>query len=313
MKNLIYPQILDYVMASVSFVILTKNSVRTIERCIEAITRVSEPVGEVVVVDGGSTDGTLEVIKRFSERLVIKILDDERRGLGFARDKGWRATTSPYIVMLDSDVVLEPLFVTEAIKVLESDQGLGAVSAKLRPVVQEQGWLARFQAKNLAIYLHLSDPCYPHPAIALHTACTMFRRDALEQVGGFDPYFKLAKEDSDISFRLRKAGYRLSYLPVEVLHLERARFWKLNFRYGRSYVHIAEKHPDMSPLWTFKNIVLTSALLVPPLQLLIYLHYLLRYGTLDSIGLVDKIVLPAIEVLRQAVRTAGMLYELLKS
>lgn len=300
-------------MATVSFVILTKNSVRTIERCLEAVTRVSEPLGEVVVVDGGSTDGTLEVVKKFGERIPIKILDDEGLGLGYARDKGWRETTSPYIVMLDSDVVLEPRFVTEAVGVLESDQGLAAVSAKLRPIVQEKGWFARFQAKNLAIHLHLSDPCYPHPAVALHTACTMFRRSALERVNGFDHYFRLAKEDSDISFRLRKSGYRLSYLPIEVSHLERARFWKINFRYGRSYVHIAEKHPDMSPLWTLKNVVLSAALLFPPLQLLIYMHYLLRYSRLDGIGLVDKIVLPAIEVLRQAVRTAGMLYEMLKS
>lgn len=300
-------------MVSVSFVILTKNSGRTIERCLESVIRVSEPIGEIVVVDGGSTDGTLEVVNRFGERLPIKVLSDDGKGLGYARDKGWRATTSPYIVMLDSDVVLDPNFVTEALRIMESDQGLGAVSAKLRPVIEDQGWFAVFQAKNLAIHLHLSEPCYPRSATALHTACTMFRRDALEKVGGFDHFFRLAKEDSDISFRLRKAGYRLSYIPVEVTHLERARFWKINFRYGRSYVHISEKHPDMSPLLTFKNASLTAALFFPPLQLLVYLHYLRRYGELRDLSIVERLVLPGIEVLRQAVRTAGMLYELLSS
>ncbi len=300
-------------MASVSFVVLTRNSSRTIRHCLEALTHVSELVGEVVVVDGGSTDDTLKILKEFSVRLPTKILSDEGRGLGYARDIGWRESTSPYVVMLDSDVVLEPKFVHEAIKLLESDEGLAAVSAKLRPVVQERGWSARFQAHNLAIYLHLSEPCYPHTAVALHTACTMFRRAALEQVGGFDHYFRLAKEDSDISFRLRKAGYRLSYLPIEVTHMERSRFWKTNFRYGRSYVHISKKHWDMSPLWTFKNVALTVALLFPPLQSLIYLHYLLKYSRLDGLSWFDKLVLPGLEVLRQAVRTSGMLYELLKT
>lgn len=298
-------------MVRVSFVILTRNSGRTIKECLESITRVSEPIGEVVVVDGGSTDGTLEIVETFGERLPTKVLSDEGKGLGYARDKGWRATTTPYIIMLDSDVVLDPRFVTEAMQIMESDQGLGAVSAKLRPVIQEEGWLAVFQAKNLAIHLHLTEPTYPNPSIALHTACTMFRRTALEMVGGFDHFFRLAKEDSDISFRLRKAGYRLSYLPVVVTHLERARFWKLNFRYGRSYVHIAAKHPDMSPLLTVKNVFLTSSLLFPPLQLLVYLHYLRRYSVVPRLSHAERVILPGIEVLRQAVRTAGMLYELL--
>ncbi|MEN3048616.1 MAG: glycosyltransferase family 2 protein, partial [Candidatus Caldarchaeales archaeon] len=225
---------------------------------------------------------------------------------------GWRATDSPYVMMLDSDVVARRRFMEEAVELLQRDGRLGGVSAKLRPVVEGGGWLTVFQAKNLAIHLHLSDPVYPAEAVALHTACTVFRRSALEEVGGFDHYFRLAKEDSDISFRLRKAGYRLSYLDAEALHLERARFWKTNFRYGRSYVHIAEKHPDMAPLLTPKNAVLTAALLFPPLQLPLYLHYLRRYAKLDDLSPKEKVILPAIEVVRQALRTSGMIYELLR-
>lgn len=298
-------------MVSISFVILTRNSARTIEKCLESITRVSEPIREVVIVDGGSTDGTLEIIYRYKQILPIEILSDDGKGLGYARDKGWRSTTSDYVIMLDSDVVLNPSFVTSALTVMESDQELGAVAAKLKPVLQEKRWFAVFQVKNLAIHLHLIEPSYPQPAVALHTACTMFRREALEKVGGFDHFFRLAKEDSDISFRLRKAGYKLSYLPIEVTHLERARFWRTNFRYGRSYVHIAKKHPDMSPLLTFKNAFLTAALLIPPLQLLVYLHYFRRYSEMNDLSPMERLVLPAIEVLRQAVRTAGMLYALL--
>ncbi|MEM2992863.1 MAG: glycosyltransferase [Candidatus Caldarchaeum sp.] len=299
-------------LATVSFVILTRNSGRTIRKCLEALEQVSEHLGEVVVVDGNSKDDTLSIVQGFCGKLPLKVLSDEGKGLGYARDKGWRATTSAFIVMLDSDVVIEPRFLTQALEVLKEDQGLGAVSAKLKPVIQESGWLAVFQAKNLAIHLHMSEPCYPSPAVALHTACTMFRRSALERVGGFDHYFRLAKEDSDVSFKLRKAGFTLSYLGVEVVHLERARFWKTNFRYGRSYVHIAEKHPDMAPLLTLKNVLLVVALFFPPLQALVYLHYLRRYRVLRDLTTAEKIVLPFIEVVRQAVRTAGMVYELVR-
>jgi hypothetical protein len=47
------------------------------------------------------------------------------------------------------------------------------------------------------------------------------------------------------------------------------------------------------------------------LQLLVYLHYVRRYGEVQGLSLTERLVLPGIEVLRQAVRTAGMLYELL--
>ncbi len=300
-------------MAAASIVILTRNSSRTIGLVLEALGRASELLCEVVVVDGGSTDGTLKIVESYSESIPIKVLHDRGRGLGYARDIGWRATTAPYVVMLDSDVLLEPRFLSEAVRIMESDPEVGALGAKLRPVMLDGGWLAAFQVKNLAIHLHLTEPCYPTPAVALHTACTMFRRSGLEKVGGFEHYFRLAKEDSDVSFRLRKAGYRLAYLPIEVRHLERARFWETNFRYGRSYVHIARKHPDLSPLSTPKNIVLVAALLQPALQAAIYLHYLKRYMGLSHLTPGEKKVMAGIEVLRQSVRTAGMLYELFRS
>lgn len=294
-----------------SFVILTRNSSRTIRDCLDGLAELSVVVGDVVVVDGGSVDGTLEIVSEYRGFFPMKVLSDEGRGLGYARDVGWRATSSPYVVMLDSDVVVNKDFVSEAVDLMERDSKLGGVAAKLKPVIKYGGWSSVFQAKNLAIHLHLDDPCYPAEAVALHTGCTMFRRSALEKVGGFDHFFRLAKEDSDISFRLRKAGYRLAFLPHVAIHLERPRFWKTNFRYGRSYVHIAVKHPEMAPLFTSKNIILTVALFIPPLQVLIYLHYLRRYLKLYDLTMVEKIVLPFIETVRQAVRTAGMFYEFL--
>jgi len=128
--------------------------------------------------------------------------------------------------MLDSDVIVNRDFLREAVELLQQDERLGAVSAKLKPISLDKGWLGRFQEKNLAIYLHHLDPPYPAEAVALHTACTVFRRRVLEEIGGFDAYFNLAKEDSDVSYRIRKAGYKLSYLNIYVLHLERARILK---------------------------------------------------------------------------------------
>jgi len=293
-------------------VILTKNSGRTLDKCLNAVAGLGgefEP--EVIIVDGGSTDDTLDIVERYRGRLDIKVLYDGGRGLGYARDIGWRASSAEYIVMLDSDVIVNRDFLREAVKVLQRDEELGAVAAKLKPISLDRGWLGSFQEKNLAIYLHHLDPPYPAKAVALHTACTVFKRKVLEEIGGFDPYFDLAKEDSDVSYRIRKAGYKLSYLNIYAVHLERARILKLNFRYGRSFILISRKHPDMENFLRLKNIVLMTCIFVPVLQPMLYFYYLTRYVKMPHLTLSEKFILPFIELVRQDVRIVGALYQLI--
>ncbi|MCR8501916.1 MAG: glycosyltransferase [Crenarchaeota archaeon] len=296
----------------IAFVILTKNSERTINECLKEVSKLKDSFKlEVIIVDGGSVDNTLNIIKDYEKIMNIKLLYDRGKGLGYARDIGWRESSANYIVMLDSDVLINRDFILEAIKILECDEKLGGLSAKLKPISLDKGWFGRFQEKNLSIYLHHQHPPYPSEAIALHTACTVFKRKVLEEVGGFDEFFNLAKEDSDISYRIRKRGYKLAYLNYYAIHLERARIIKTNFRYGRSYVLVAKKHPDMEGLWRFRNIVLLSCIIFPILQPLLYMHYLRKYIKIPNLSVSEKIILPLIEVLRQDIRTIGMIYQLM--
>ncbi|MEM2292424.1 MAG: glycosyltransferase [Nitrososphaerota archaeon] len=296
----------------IAFVILTKNSERTINECLKEVSKLKDSFKlEVIIVDGGSVDNTLNIIKDYEKIMNIKLLYDRGKGLGYARDIGWRESSANYIVMLDSDVLINRDFILEAIKILEYDEKLGGLSAKLKPISLDKGWFGRFQEKNLSIYLHHQHPPYPSEAIALHTACTVFKRKVLEEVGGFDEFFNLAKEDSDISYRIRKRGYKLAYLNYYAIHLERARIIKTNFRYGRSYVLVAKKHPDMEGLWRFRNIVLLSCIIFPILQPLLYMHYLRKYIKIPNLSVSEKIILPLIEVLRQDIRTIGMIYQLM--
>jgi N-acetylglucosaminyl-diphospho-decaprenol L-rhamnosyltransferase len=297
-----------------AFVILTKNSGRTLEKCLDAVAKLKDEFEpEVIVVDAGSTDNTLNIVEKYREELNIKVLYDGGRGLGYARDIGWRASSADYIVMLDSDVIVNRNFLRKAVELLQQDERLGAISAKLKPISLDKGWVGKFQEKNLAIHLHHLDPPYPAEAVALHTACTVFRRKALEEVGGFDAYFDLAKEDSDVSYRIRKAGYKLSYLNIYALHLERARILRLNFRYGRSFILIAKKHPDMENFLRLKNIVLMVCIFIPMLQPMLYLYYLSRYVKIPHLTLSEKFILPFIELVRQDVRIVGALYQLIQN
>ncbi|MFP3401825.1 MAG: glycosyltransferase [Nitrososphaeria archaeon] len=299
----------------ISAVVLTKNSSRTIRECLGGLERADPRPSELVVVDGGSTDGTLEIVREFSGAFRLKVLYDGGLGYGYARDIGWRASSGEHVAMIDSDVVVAPDFLGRAADLLGRDPGLGAVGGKLRPELGpgEGGLISRFQVRNLSIILHQRERPYPATVPGLHTACTVFRRRALEEVGGFSHRFALAKEDSDISLRLMKRGYRLSLIDSFCRHLETGRrFARTNFKYGRSYAVISREHPDAAPLWTPRNIAMTAATLIPALQPLLLGWYFRRYIRSAGLPPMEALEMSSVEVLRQFLRYSGMIHQLIR-
>lgn len=300
---------------AVSVVILTRNSARTLRQCLEGLEASRMKPAEVIVVDGGSTDETLDIVREHASTLNARVLYDEGRGLGYARDVGWRGTlaSSGYVAMVDSDVVVDPGFFGSAISIMDEDRGLGALAGKLKSECGERGLTARFQVRNLSMHLHTKDAPYPAQVPSVHTAFTVFRRRALEEVGGFSSSYRLAKEDSYISFRLRESGYRLSLLDIYARHLETGRrFWRVNFRYGRSYAVIARDFPKQAPLWTVKNAVYVAAIFLPFLQPFVMARYFRRYLKEAGLPASESLEMASMETVRQGLRSSGMLYQYLK-
>lgn len=296
-----------------SVVILTKNSSRTLRYTLSSLLESSLRPDEVIIVDGGSTDSTLDIVGSFKDKLRIRILYDKGRGYGYARDIGWRSSTGKYVAMVDSDVVLAPDFLKKATDILERDPGCAAIAGKLSPETEEHGLLADFQTRNLAITLFKREKPYPATTLSVHTACTVYRGSAIDSAGGFSHRFVLAKEDSDMAFKLKKKGYRLSLIDVYSKHLETGRrFFRTNFKYGRSYPVISSEHPDMAPLWTPKGVLYTLSAFIVPLQVPIFARYYRRYLRETDMAPVEALEMAAVETLRQFLRYSGMVHQLIK-
>jgi glycosyltransferase involved in cell wall biosynthesis len=300
---------------AVSVVILTRNSARTLRQCLEGLEASRVKPAEVIVVDGGSTDETLNIVGEHSSSLNTKVLYDEGRGLGYARDIGWReaGASSRYIAMIDSDVVIDPEFFSTAVKIMDLDEGLGALMGKLKSECNEKGLKAKFQVRNLSMALHIKDRPYPAASLSVSTPCTLYRKEALKEAGGFSDRYVLAKEDSYIAFKLRAMGYRLSVLNIYARHLESGkRFWRVNFRYGRSYPVIAKDFPKEAPLWSIRNRVFVMAIALPFIQTFIVAWYFRRYLREVSLGPAEALEMSMMETIRQLLRYSGMLYQYLK-
>jgi glycosyltransferase involved in cell wall biosynthesis len=173
-----------------SVVIPVRNAQGLLGECLASVARANPR--EIIVVDGNSKDGTLDIARRYD----TQILNDEGRGLPYARIMGAEAASSDRILLLDADVVLPD----------------GAL-AQLLEEFEEGGYTA------LQAGLHsVSGPGYWGQALAYHhrtgrskhwfgLVSTIFRREALLE-HGFDPRF-ISGEDIELRWRLQRAGARI--------------------------------------------------------------------------------------------------------
>lgn len=191
---------------SVDIVVVTYNSARHIGDCLENILSQGELKDRVsvIVVDNHSSDETLGVLKGFEGRLPsLQIIKNRRnRGFGAAVNQGAALGCGDYVFVLNPDTRLEP----------------GALGTLSRDAV-------RTQPHGFAAWEARQAP-YEHPKVydpvTLETnwasgACVLLHRDAFEKVGGFDENIFLYAEDVDLSWRLRKRGYKLRFVPQAVV------------------------------------------------------------------------------------------------
>jgi glycosyltransferase involved in cell wall biosynthesis len=109
-------------MGSVDVVLLTKNSERILEKCLTSVYE-NVPVNQLIVVDGYSTDGTLEILNRFNRRFGNVKLVFDRGTRATAREKGIRLVSTELFMFVDSDVVVCQNWYQKALKHMDASAG----------------------------------------------------------------------------------------------------------------------------------------------------------------------------------------------
>ena len=177
-------------MLDISVVVPVRNAENILEDCLESIRR-STP-REVIVVDGLSTDSTLEIARRYTEQ----ILSDEGRGLPAARLLGAKAASSRWVAVIDADVVLPEGALERLFDEFISD-GYTALQAGLYSVGDTSYW-----GKALATHHRWGRSKHWFGLVA-----TLFEREFLLE-HGFDARF-VSGEDIEMRWRLEQAGAKI--------------------------------------------------------------------------------------------------------
>jgi glycosyltransferase involved in cell wall biosynthesis len=244
----------------ISAIVPCYNRAAYLEEALASIRTQTRPLHEVIVIDDGSTDGSAEVAERSG---VTVIRHGNNRGSGAARNTGWRAATGDAIAWLDDDDSWRPNHV----------EVVGALLERYPEAACAFGAVQRFGLDDQLITGLVPDgePCEMLNAAFqswLHTpiACIM-RREALEEIGGFDErekisvdfdlWLRLARHNRFVATREVTANWRwhegqLSATPVRqilVVRRYRRRFLRA-LRADGEHALAEELEPLMRPSWT---------------------------------------------------------------
>ncbi|MBK8167209.1 MAG: glycosyltransferase [bacterium] len=202
----------------VSVIVLTWNALEHTQRCVASLLEHTDARHELIFVDNGSTDGTIEWLGQLarSQPRVKVVLNDTNLGFAAGNNRGLAAARGDFMVLLNSDTVVTPGWLERLLKPALDDPRVGLVGPftnnvtgvqKLPKVDYDQRTLVgldRFAARHAAA--HAGQVAH---ALWIVGFCLLIRRGVLERLGGLDEVFGQGNyEDTDYCLRAFLAGYR---------------------------------------------------------------------------------------------------------
>lgn len=241
----------------VSIIIVNFNGFSYVDRCVESVLQCTFDSFQVIVVDNGSTDGSVEKLQnKYSDRLKLVCLD-ENYGPSRARNEGVRAAQGEYIGFLDNDTTVDPDYISEAIQVFESESKIGAIQCKLllMDYPDQIDYVGEYLGTNgflvqvaPAKTLDKGQFDIQYPILAAKSAGMFIRKDAFDAAGGFDEDYFIYVEETDLGWRTWLIGYEVVFAPKSIVY----------HKFGTSTVILGKTQNDYNAKYHgSKNYILT--------------------------------------------------------
>lgn len=288
----------------VTIIIPNYNGLSFMEPCMAALERQTCRDFDVLVVDNGSTDGSVEWLK---EREIPSVFLEENTGFSGAVNTGIRAAKTAYVILLNNDTEAEPDYVAGLLRAIESSGRIFSVSPKMiqmhhRDLMDDagdmysiMGWAyQRGVGQEVSRY---DRPCHIFSACA---GAAIYRREVFEEIGYFDEMHFAYLEDIDVGYRAKIAGYYNRYCPQAVVY--HVGSGTSGSKYNSFKVRLAARN---NVYLNYKN--------MPPLQLAvnslpIALGILGKYGFFKKLGFERDYVEGILEGIQTAHKTKRVPY-----
>lgn len=213
-------------MPEVSIVVPNYNGIDYLDVCMKALLAQQDISMEILVIDNGSSDGSVEFLRKHFPKIRLICLD---QNYGFCRavNEGIRCSESPYVILLNNDTEVCPGFVKNLLSAIKRDKRRFSCAARMLQFEDRQmldnagdfysalGWgIARGKGRPKDTFDK------EEKVFSSCAGAAIYRRDLLLKLGGFDEAHFAYLEDMDISWRARIYGYENWYIPsAEVFHI----------------------------------------------------------------------------------------------
>jgi GT2 family glycosyltransferase len=230
----------SFIEPQVSIIIPVFNNWKYTYCCLNSILEHTEEVTyEVIVVDDGSSDETVEMLEKVQNIRII--LNESNLGYLKACNRGAEVAKGQYLLFLNNDTEPQEGWLENLLSIADGDKVIGAVGAKLiypDGKLQEAGGMIFSDGRpwkfgngddpEKEIYNQICEVDY------CSGACLLVRKNLFTELGGFDVrYVPAYYEDADLCFTLRKMGYKVLYSPeVVVIHYEAVTAGKNAYSWG---------------------------------------------------------------------------------
>jgi len=226
----------------VSVVVASYNGAATLNVCLESLEQLNYPNYEVILVDDGSTDTTLQIAARHPT--VRFFHHPANLGLSTARNTGIAAATGEIVAFTDADCRVDEDWLYYLAGDLWNSDFAGIGGHNFLPPDDSSVAAAVLVSPGGPAHVMLTDRQAEHIP-----GCNMaFYKWALEEVGGFDPVFRKAGDDVDLCWRLQQRGYKIAFSPAGfVWHYRRSTpgaYLEQQRGYGEAEALLVRKHPE---------------------------------------------------------------------
>ena len=213
-------------MPAVTVVVPCWNGRRWLPGLLGSLENQTQPASQVMVVDNGSTDGSVAYLR--AEHPGVEVVElDRNTGFAHAVNRGFALARGDAVALLNTDVVLSQEWLARMTAVLTAQPDTASVACKMRQfgsqrLIYDAGDILRRDGACEQRGRFGRDVGQYEQAEEIFGACAgaaLYRREAVLAAGGFDERFFAYLEDVDLALRLRLAGWRCRYEPVLALHV----------------------------------------------------------------------------------------------
>ncbi|KZE68295.1 glycosyl transferase family 2 [Paenibacillus jamilae] len=259
----------------VSILVVNYNTCRLTLDCLQSVyASKTQYRYEVIVIDNHSSDGSVEAIRAAYPEITL-IANKDNTGFAKANNQGMAVASGRYVLLLNSDTLVQPDTLDTMIQFMDTHPKIGASGCK---VILPDGSLDKackrgFPTPSASFYYafgwskrypdnpkynqyqlgHLS-PDDEYPVDVLVGAFMLVRKETIDQVGGLDETFFMYGEDIDWCYRIKQAGWGIYYYPrTYIIHIKggsaRRRPLKIIYEFHRAMWVFHRKHYKQQYSW----------------------------------------------------------------